>query len=128
LPTKGETEAQGVKCRPLRRRYIVFRVAGEASDSDIVGAVTGPSCERGMTRLVLREGPYAVVRMDHIAAARAEARAPTRLANGGAEMRSVSTTGSIAKAREKIKKLLRRDIAGDEEAVPVKQNDKMLIK
>lgn len=116
-----------MKCRPLRRRYLLFRVKGGAGDSEIVGAIACRSRSRGAARLMLREGPYAVVRVDHLTASQPSLREPIPLGQKDAEMLSVSTTGSVRKAREKIKKLSHRDNAGDEEAVPVKQNDKMLI-
>jgi hypothetical protein len=119
---------QGVKCRPLRRRYILFELTGDAKDSDIIDAIAHRSGERGMTRLILREGPYIIVRVDHLTAREAGLRTPMPLGALGAEIQSISTTGSIMKAREKIKKLPRKDNVGDEEAVPVKQNKKMLIK
>ena len=117
-----------MKCRPLRRRYILFELTGDAKDNDIVDAIARHSRERGMTRLILREGQYIIVRVDHLTAGEAGLRTLMPLGGQGAEIQSISTTGSIMKAREKIKKLLRKDNAGDEEAVPVKQNNKMLIK
>lgn len=116
-----------MKCRSLRRRYVVFELKGDAKDSEILRAIAEHSNERGMTRLILREAPYVIVRVDHVAARDPRLRATMPLDAPGAEIRSVFTTGTILKAREKIKKLLRKDNAGDEEAVPVKQNKKMLI-
>jgi hypothetical protein len=117
-----------MKCRLLRRRYVVFELTGDAKASDIAGAIARCSGGRGITRLILREGPYIIVRVDHLTAGEAGLRMPIPLGSQGGEIRSISTTGTIMKAREKIKKLLRTDNAGDEEAVPVKQNNKMLIK
>lgn len=117
-----------MKCRPLRRRYVVFELTGEAEDSEIVGTLSRHSRDRGMTRLILRDGPYVIVRLDHLTAREAWLRTAIPLGAPGAEIRSIITTGTILKAREKIKKLPRKDNAGDEEAVPVKQNNKMLIK
>ncbi len=116
-----------MKCRSLRRRYVVFELKGDAKDSEIVSAIAEQSHERCMARLILREAPYVVVRVDQFTAQEPRLRATMPMGTPGAEIRSVFTTGTILKAREKIKKLLRKDNAGDEEAVPVKQNNKMLI-
>lgn len=116
-----------MKCRPLRRRYIVFELIGKADDSAILSAFDAIAPGRGMTRLVRREGPYVLVRFDHRTAAEIRGKTPITLAQQSAELRSVLTAGTVMKARGKIKKLLRKRYAGDEEAVPVKQNKKMLI-
>jgi hypothetical protein len=117
-----------VKCKPLRRRYILFELTGDAKDPQIVSALAQRSRGRGMTRLILRDGPYLIARVDHLTSLEAWLRTPLPIGTQGAEMRSIITTGTIIKAREKLKKLMPQDIHGDEEAVPVKQNDKMLIK
>jgi hypothetical protein len=119
---------QGMKCRSLRRRYIVFELIGEAEDSTIARVITSLAPESTMTRLIRREGRYIIARFDHLTARGIKSKSPIPLGQENAEIRSILTVGTVMKAREKIKKLLRKHYPGDEEAVPVKQNNKMLIK
>lgn len=117
-----------MKCNPLRRRYIVFELSGEVEESAITNAFTALAPERPMTKLIRREGRYIIVRFDHLTAREIRNKSPIQLNQQNAEIKSIFTSGTMMKAREKIKKLLRKHYAGDEEAVPVKQNNKMLIK
>lgn len=117
-----------MKCRPLRRRYVVFKLLGDADDAALSRAIEVLAPQRPVTRLIRREGAFVIARFDHLAAQAVKGRPPISLNGQEAMMVPIFTTGSVMKAREKIKKLQRQHRAGDEEAVPVKQNDKMLIK
>jgi hypothetical protein len=117
-----------MKCSQLRRRYIVFELIGEANDSAIMNSLAALTPERETTKFIRRENNYIIVRFDHRTAKEIRNKSPISLGANNAEIRSLLTAGTLLKAREKIKKLLRKQYSGDEEAVPVKQNNKMLIK
>ncbi len=127
-PPREKQTRNSMKCNPLRRRYVVFRLIGEASDTTINSSLVSLTPKSTMTRLIRREGSYIIARVDHMAALEIRMNPSILLDNGNAELKPISTTGSVLKAKEKIKKLLREQETGDEEAVPVKQNNKMLIK
>ncbi len=96
-----------MKCNPLRRRYVVFRLIGEASDTTINSSLVSLTPKSTMTRLIRREGSYIIARVDHMAALEIRMNPSILLDNGNAELKPISTTGSVLKAKEKIKKLLR---------------------
>jgi hypothetical protein len=97
-----------MKCSPLRRRYIVFELIGEAEDSAIASAITSLVPGRAMTKLIRREDRYIIVRFDHLTAREIRSKSPILLGQKNAEIRSILTAGTVMKAKEKVKKLLRK--------------------
>lgn len=96
-----------MKCRSLRRRYVIFEVSGAADDSAISQAIGTLSTARSMTKLIARIDQYALIRVDHLSAGGLRGCQPIDLYPGNAKMRSIATTGTILGARKKIKKLRR---------------------
>jgi len=74
------------------------------------------------TRVVYRRWPFVVVRLNQISlgALGEKMGRQITLNCGTVKLSSLATTGSIKKARERIKTLQEKLRIGDEEAVPVK--------
>lgn len=114
-----------MKCRPYRRRYVAFKV-GEGSSPDGLLSMLYDALGDGVRiKLIFYESGYALVRADQFALKQLKTRGfPLALGNGSAAASSAFATGSIKKARERIKALQMKLRDGDEEAVPVNQNAK----
>lgn len=82
-------------------------------------------------KVVYREGPFIILRLDNRTLESLKGHLsmqfPLMVRCEHADLRSIGSTGTIKKAKEKIKKSLAALRVGDEEAVPVKQKKKMLI-
>jgi hypothetical protein len=115
-----------MKCRPLRRRYVTFRCSADASDKAILDSINS-SISPGITPKVgYRDGPFVVIRVDNrsLEAARLRGGIQFSINSSSSQLNSVSTSGTVRGAKEKIKKLQAKLRVGDEEAVPVIQKSK----
>jgi len=111
-----------MKCRTLRRRYVTFRSSAVVDDASVLSALGAYIEPNRQTKVVYRRWPFVVVRLDQISLGVLKEKIGRQitLRCGTAELSSIATTGSIKKAREKIKTLQEKLRIGDEEAVPVK--------
>ena len=111
-----------MKCRTLRRRYVTFRSSAVVDDASVLSGLGAYIEPNRQTKVVYRQWPFVVVRLDQISLGvlREKIGWQITLSCGTTELSSITTTGSIKKAREKIKTLQEKLRIGDEEAVPVK--------
>ena len=111
-----------MKCMPLRRRYVVFRSSGKTDDASIISGLRTYMEPNRQTRVVYNKWPFVILRLDQILLGilRDKIGRQITIPCGTIELSSIATTGSIKKAREKIKTLQEKLRIGDEEAVPVK--------
>jgi uncharacterized protein with ACT and thioredoxin-like domain len=115
-----------MKCRPLRRRYLLLRSNVEVDDRAIISEICNIVTVESPPKVIDRRGPFIILRIDNktLASLKAVLGKHFIVRCGGTELRSVVATGTIRKAREKIKKTLIALGGGDEEAVPVNQKSK----
>jgi hypothetical protein len=117
-----------MKCRPLRRRYLLLETSAPIGDQEILSAVGRIAAPIAPLRIVYREGPFIILRLDNrtLGSLREHLQKhfPLSLRCGDVSLHSIASTGTIKKAKEKIKKSLASLRVGDEEAVPVKQKSK----
>jgi len=115
-----------MKCNPLRRRYVIFTNGILLDDQTILSSIKITISPGIPPKVVYREGPFVVVRVDNISleAARCRCGTPLSIDCPPYQLSSVSTSGTVKAAKEKIKKLRANLGVGDEEAVPVSQKSK----
>ncbi|MBM5805567.1 MAG: hypothetical protein FJZ49_05875 [Candidatus Verstraetearchaeota archaeon] len=111
-----------MKCRSLRRRYVIFRSSTTVDDASVISGLGAYIEPDRQTKVVYRWWPFLVVRLDQVllGSLREKIGQQITLRCGTADLSSVATTGSIKRARERIKTLQEKLRIGDEEAVPVK--------
>jgi len=111
-----------MKCRPLRRRYVILRSSAAVDDASVLSGLGAYMEPNRQTKVVYHQRPFVVVRLDQISLGvlREKIGRQFTVSCGTAELSSIATTGSIKKARERIKTLQEKLRIGDEEAVPVK--------
>lgn len=94
-----------MKCRDLRTRYIVFKSCGGISPYLIPTAIARFSPPDSRIKLVGSDGQYSIVRLDQRALKSIQSslghRIELQLSGGSAT--SLVSTGTIKKAKEKIK-------------------------
>jgi hypothetical protein len=107
---------------PLRRRYLVFISNIKTDDASIISSLKAYIEPNRQTRIIYNKWPFVILRIDHISLGLLNNKLGRQMIIfcGMAELSSITTTGSIKKAREKIKTLQEKLRTGDEEAVPVK--------
>ena len=94
-----------MKCRDLRTRYLIFKSSGGLSPYLIPPALAKFSPSESRIKLVDSDGQYAIVRMDQRALKSIQSSLGRRieLQISGGSVTSIVSTGSVKKAREKIK-------------------------
>ncbi|MBC7127413.1 MAG: hypothetical protein ABC585_02790 [Candidatus Methanosuratincola petrocarbonis] len=94
-----------MKCRDLRTRYIVFKSSGGLSPYLIPTAIARFSPPESRIKLVGSDGQYAIVRLDQRALKSIQSSVGHRieLQLPGGSATSIVSTGTIKKAKEKIK-------------------------
>jgi len=94
-----------LKCRDLRTRYIVFKSSGGLSPYLIPTAIARFSPPESRIKLVGSDGQYAIVRLDQRALKSIQSSVGHRieLQLPGGSATSIVSTGTIKKAKEKIK-------------------------
>lgn len=94
-----------MKCRDLRTRYIVFKSSGGLSPYLIPTAIARFSPPESRIKLVGSDGQYAIVRLDQRALKSIQSSLGRRieLQLSGGTATSLVSTGTIKKAKEKIK-------------------------
>ncbi|MDH7555488.1 MAG: hypothetical protein ACQXXL_02425 [Candidatus Methanosuratincola sp.] len=94
-----------MKCRDLRTRYIVFKSSGGLSPYLIPTAIARLSPPESRIKLVGSDGQYAIVRLDQRALKSIQSSLGRRieLQLSGGTATSLVSTGTIKKAKEKIK-------------------------
>ena len=115
-----------MKCRLLRRRYLLLRSDANIDDSAIISAVCQAVSPKSPLKIIGRQGLFVILRTDNrtLESMKLSLGRHFTLSCGGIELQPVFATGTLRKAREKIKKSRISLGVGDEEAVPVKQNSK----
>ncbi|MEN3035051.1 MAG: hypothetical protein ABC537_01995 [Candidatus Methanosuratincola sp.] len=96
-----------MKCRELRTRYIVFKSSGGLSPRLITAAIARFSPPESRIKLISSDGQYAIVRMDQRAlrAIQCGLGRKIELQLSGGRATSIVSTGTIKKAKEKIKEI-----------------------
>ncbi|MDI9608929.1 MAG: hypothetical protein QFX34_01455 [Candidatus Verstraetearchaeota archaeon] len=94
-----------MKCRDLRTRYIVFKSSGGISPCLIPTAIARFSPPESRIKLVGSDGQYSIVRLDQKALKSIQSSLGRRieLQLSGGSATSLVSTGTIKKAKEKIK-------------------------
>lgn len=107
---------------PLRRRYVIFRSSAKIDDTFIISGLKAYMEPNRQTRIIYNKYPFVILRLDQISLGVLKSKIGQQITIpcGMNELSSIATTGSIKKAREKIKTLQEKLWTGDEEAVPVK--------
>jgi len=107
---------------PLRRRYVVFKSSVKIDDASIISGLRTYMEPNRYTRVIYNKWPFVILRLDQISLGILNRKIGRHIIIpcGMIELSSIATTGSIKKAREKIKTLQEKLRTGDEEAVPVK--------
>jgi hypothetical protein len=110
-----------MKCRSLRRRYVVFKSNTVTDDASVISGLRTYIEPNLKTRVVYNKWPFIVLRLDQVSLGilRNKIGRQITIPCGTTELSSIVTTGSIKKARERIKTLQGELQIGDEEAVPV---------
>jgi hypothetical protein len=115
-----------MKCRPLRRRYLTFSCSAYANDKAILDSINSYISPGITPKVIYRDGSFVVVRVDNrsLEAARLRGGIQLSINCSSSQLSSISTSGTLRGAKEKIKKLQAKLRVGDEEAVPVIQKSK----
>jgi hypothetical protein len=93
-----------MKCRPLRRRYILLKCSEFPDDRDVISAFSGLVQPRLQLKIILKEPPYLLLRTDNISLETIKPRLESMVIRcGNAELRPMASSGTIKKARERIK-------------------------
>jgi len=97
-----------MKCRPLRRRYVVFKCSGYVDDIAVMDAICSLIIPRLPLKIILNQPPYLLLRTDNLSLEELKPRFKKELVVrcGGTELYPLASSGTIKKAREKIKKLI----------------------
>ncbi len=115
----------GSLMRSMRRRYILFKFSCNFREGHIISLLRD-RFELPHFKIVYRKDPFIIIRVDHLVWESLKRMYGPRLKiiSGELELESLMTSGTIRKAREKIKDLETISSHGDEEAVPVKSEGK----
>jgi len=94
-----------LKCRELRTRYLVLKSSGGLSPCLIPSALAKFSPPESRIKLIDSDGQYAIVRLDQKALKSIQSSLGRRieLQISGGSVSSLVSTGTVKKAREKIK-------------------------
>ncbi|MGQ9759351.1 MAG: hypothetical protein ACUVQ5_02095 [Candidatus Methanomethylicaceae archaeon] len=109
----------------MRRRYILFKCSGNPQERVLLSRLKN-LLMAPQAKIVFRDYPFILIRVDHLTweSLKRTYGPQIRISADTFELTSLFTSGTIRKAREKIKAIKAFSSHGDEEAVPVKSEGK----